>query len=340
MRSFGEIFTFEQYQALQVEKTTPEAYQKLFRETFTPAFSTFFYELAEAGRITKLPTYGREVTTIDRWNLALSKGERYERALADIAFIFHSPLSMSKHEAKNDMQAGYELFIEEMDNGNFPFLMRDSYDFVTGTNFQLKIENWNLMFYTYGERLATGCYEHIPITTLALEPIVTAEVEFESGEILVADWFRIKSFTDIVEPEDRFSINNIEGRRLQALHYASQGFISVVLGNCSPSLWKRGDTYIIGRHEDCDEEMNDGLVHDYITTDLWATTMIDRAKLEEMVGVEVVAEYLKDNDVKTFQVEPGKYKLTFAPDYNKFAEAYKPTVDITGIEPFFVVEKM
>jgi len=81
-------------------------------------------------------------------------------------------------------------------------------------------------------------------------------------------------------------------------------------------------------------------VHCYITTDLWATTMIDRAKLEAMVGVEVVAEYLKDNDVKTFRVEPGKYKLTFAPDYNKFAEAYKPTVDITGIEPFFVVEKM
>ena len=338
MRSFREFLSFETYTALHLREN-PTHYQALFAEHVVPAFSAFFFELVEAGRIVPLDTLKREIRFVQNWNLALSKGKHYEHSLCELAWtLVHYPMSMSALRNEENLEAGYELFIGQMDEGTIHFFSTSCEDAISGDSFQLDLNDWVPSFFTYGGRSYKDT-TRIPATVLEYNPISTVEVEFTTGNMLIADWFRIKQFTEMTDFNNN-SINFSIGRRDQALHYASLGFVGVVVGNSSPGLWQRGDAFIVGCNTDFDEEVTEGMIHDYITTDLWATTIIDRAKLEEMVGVETVAAYLAEEDVKTFQMTPGTYKLTFSGDYAKFSDLYIPTFDITGIDPYFILEKI
>lgn len=339
MRSFREFLSFETYTALRLREN-PTHYQALFAEHVVPAFSAFFFELVEAGRIAPLDTLKREIRFIQNWNLALSKGKYYENSLHSLAWsLVHYPMSMSALRNDKNLEAGYELFIGQMDQGTIHFFSTSCEDAISGDSFQLDLNDWVPSFFTYGGRSLNDT-TRVPATVLEYNPISTVEVEFTTGNMLIADWFRIQKFTEMTRDSDKISINFSQGRSEAALFYASLGFVSVILGNSSPSLWQRGNAFVIGRSADVDEEVTEGLLHGSVTTDLWATTIIDRAKLEEMVGVEAVAAYLDEEDVKTFQLTPGTYKLTFSGDYEKFASLYTPTFDITGIDPFFVLEKI
>jgi hypothetical protein len=337
MKSFSESFSFESYSILTKRGLEPSEYQKLFADLLIPAFGTFFFELVEAGRIVPADTLGREIRLIAYWNRAVTKDEYYEHSIHDIAWkILHHPMFMSGmlfEKEENGLKKGYDLFISQMDAGNIPFTSSDNEDNITGENFQLEIKNWVPMFYQYGKGT-----EHVPATQLApVNPIDTVEVKFESGEVLVADWFRIDEFTS--KTKNDASINNDRGIREAVNHYAALGFVSVFVGNSCPNVWKRGNTVIVGRSADCDVDIENGQEMS-VCTDLWWVTMIDRKQLERMVGVEIAAKYIADHDTDILNLEPGTYTVSYTPKYHNFGDHFKSeSFDMTGIEAFFALEK-
>ena len=230
------------------------------------------------------------------------------------------------------LRKGYDLFISQMDTGNILFTSTDNRDYTSGENFGLEVKNWMPSLFQYkGKFPDTTRY---PATALSPIPaICTVDVTFESGEVLAADWFFNDDFTELSKND--CSINSLQGRIEATEFYARLGFVSVCVGNSSPSLWKQSDKIIVGRENDEDEPNTDLEYCRYVTTDLWWVTMIDRKQLERMIGTEVVAAYLAEKEPMTFQITPGTYTVSYHPEYNNFYQNYESK----GLEVLFAMEK-
>jgi hypothetical protein len=76
----------------------------------------------------------------------------------------------------------------------------------TDTTLACGINNWQLTLYRFDHEknnyFVVDSGSDIPT-------IVTLDVIFPSGKLLIADWFRIKQFSDAVEREDRWDIPSI-----------------------------------------------------------------------------------------------------------------------------------
>ena len=315
MKSFGEFFPEKAYDELNT--LTHPKYGEYFDQTLVPAFAAFFAELMTAGKVSPVSSQGYELQFIDSWNKVI-EGNSENFYIAQIAWkVIHKWIFCT---------TGYDAFIQAVDTGELLWMEYENCG-KSGIPVGFQLHNWVPVLQNL---------KGDPIEPLAPIPVINKlEVNFPTGNLLAADWFRIKEFTDALKDSDRISINYEVGRIKATKFYASHGVVSVFVGNSSPYIWQKDDNIIVGR-DPWDFQEIDGLFVGSICTDLWWATFIDRSRLEEMVGAEKVANMLNDQDIVQFTVQPGIYTLQFSAHPDTFSQNYDGGL-CTGLDNFFVL---
>lgn len=237
----------------------------------------------------------------------------------DISQHFLLPLI----QAVGEGLGGYDKFTQKITAGNFSHRDIDSKGpcFECAQQIMLTIDNW---------KPKLSVFERMPDQTLNYRSLVapkpcldksiqTSEVTFDSGHLLVADWFRIEEFSEMVECReysDDKSLNTAAGRIYQTKRYASEfNFICVSVGNSSPVIYQKDNQFSFG-HTAPEGYQEVG----YVCTDFWGVSVIDKMQLVSLLYKQfgsqsevIVEDYIKEHDVTELHVTPGSYVFEFQP---------------------------
>lgn len=266
------------------------------------AFRDFLRTKIAAGELQPIPfAKGRNHSFADEWN-------RMVGAIPDEVDRGHDTefwrkLSLDRMAVRLAGTTGIECvrrsyvdLIAQVNAGTFEHFFLDSSGQCTRTGIRLQadIVGWKARLGTVDRRPRSqgGTGAVIPLSEDAPGAAVHhLTIPVPSGQLLLADWFRIPEFTSVVEVKrDEFDINLAIGRVAQTRHYAQDhGFASVFVGNSSPSIVSRDGTLAIGNALDPDEGFDRGGSQGYICTDLWWATAIDRQVLEAIVARGLIA---------------------------------------------------
>lgn len=198
-----------------------------------------------------------------------------------------------------------------------------------------------------------------------LPAVISHQIPAPSGEILIADWFRLDDnlFTKIVKagaPET--SINFGYGRAELTAFYAKEfGFMSVEVGNSSPGILACDDYLVLGYlDEDALEDEDDdnsprllkGKFKGRVCTDLWWVTAVDREVLINIIATKLgaaqarvtvdnyVAKAMDSGDMNIVRVPPGVlhfHSTAQRDDLADFECAGPIKVDFDAVEPYLVI---
>jgi hypothetical protein len=229
----------------------------------------------------------------------------------------------NKEESK--IKESYENFIKLINDGTFlgGELNADDSCVMCGQRIAVVMKDWVVKLATLkgGLKVLEPCLE---------EKERELKVNFTSGELLVADWIRIKEFSDKVEYNKDYQdvgLGSALGQKKSTEHAGKFGFITVHVGNSSPQIYQNGDNLLFGYSE---IDMNDYKKVGNVCTDLWNATVIDKERLIEIIAekigeeeaIDKVERYLKKNEVNIIRVTPGEYTLRY-----KYGNSLKKEID-------------
>lgn len=226
---------------------------------------------------------------------------------------------------KKTTEEHYTKITDSINAGNLLyFFLPEAYDFESGETFRLLFKNWQpcLLKYVPGEDWKSG--QHIIAPEEPIQKLMEKQIEFKTGNLLIADWFKIASFNKAVDGNEsgfsKIDINCEKGRIEQSLHYLENfNFISNT-SYAGATIYKKGDKYLF-LNEIEDLNLPEGYKNKgYVSQEFRALCIIEKEQLESIVGKEVVEEYLKENDsVISLKVNPGIYSFTLSsrPHYLK-----------------------
>lgn len=175
----------------------------------------------------------------------------------------------------------------------------------------------------------------VPHSCLTKKPI-ELDIIFPTGQLLISDCFHIDVLNNAMKymGKDAYSdekgINTSKGRIFNTTYCLDKcNVISVVMGNSNPSIFKNENKLLIGSINNENENIDTKDFEEVgkVNTDLWATTIIDRQDLFDLLYPEMgnnsnefIEKYINDplNDVSKVNVNPGKYKLRFHGNYYDF----------------------
>ncbi len=248
----------------------------------------------------------------------------------DLSYVFSTYIGMEISQVINNLdklEENYEKLIEKINGGNFAHyeLNGTCPCFGCGENIKLIIKNWKVIpgSFKLNEQKK---YEFKPLENCVEDKLYEVKVEFKTGKLFMADWFRIEEFTKAVQYDG--SINSIKGQIKSTEHAAKLGFITVHVGNSSPTIYQKGEEFLFGyQKENMNHEYHE---KGYICTDLWNVTIIDKLTLIEIIAQkvgeekaqELVKNYIKENGLKPINVSPGTYIIEYNPkrNINKYAK--------------------
>lgn len=223
----------------------------------------------------------------------------------------------NKELTSQEIEDRYNSFTQKITEGNFkPFELPKLFDFDSGINFSLTFREWEpvLLTYTHGKTIyEKGSFAIAPEMPIA--KVVDRQIEFKTGNLIIADWFKIEKFTEIVDKDTNFQINSAKGRMDQSEYYLNRfNFIHTSAYESSDVLQK-GDTIILNRYDEHYTEpaqfQNKGSVDQVLR----ALSIIEKEHLIALVGSEsLVDSYLKEyeNCIVELKVKPGTYAFTIS----------------------------
>jgi hypothetical protein len=388
---FGDFFSkaqFDEFFALDrlgEDSNSPgwgkwaEEWRAKLSKDFDPYLAKYLIAMRDAGVLKPIEgCRGRSGNFMDAWNVAVANAgpaDKIEHAWATVAHrfahrfmfdaLYHAAEDWEKDKslAQDACSFAYRRLTDNVTAGDVKWSkwMTEEYDFISGDRLYLNMGGWGDL------RLGTltkGVFENMKDADL--ERIATAEVEFRTGEMLIADWFSIPAFTAAVKKSDEFDINSEKGCRQCTAWYAEKfGFVSVCVGNTSPDIMLDDGMLVAGWFDEEASSKDRPKTLGSVTTDLWWVTMIDRSRLVEIIaksteperddeterekvviGPEraetMVADYLAGEygrDVKTVKLPTGIKHLYFSGHHETFAEEFAADgVELaTGVEPMFVL---
>lgn len=357
--NFKNFYTFEKYQKLvdlEKEEKSKEKpnYDSIFkeRENFEDAIISYLKERSKLGLLKEPENLGNHYSNLlVAWsNLVNGKLTHFDEDKIKNTFerlIEPSVMSIIYSKEEVNINDKYEELIKKINDGNFlpTDLQSDSECFDCAQRIKLCAKDWNFKIATL-KLNENKKYEYKLIDDCIEEKLYEVKVNFSTGELLIADWFRIKEFTEQVEYNKDYkdvSINASLGQIKSTQHAANLGFVTVHVGNSCPTIFEKDGNFVFGR------EKEEGDVISYtdkgtVCTDLWNVTIIDKQKLIEIVALklgeekamEIVEEYIAENDMHKFSVTPGEYTIGFYPrsNINKFDKEIP-----TEIETLFSMKK-
>lgn len=331
------------------EKGWYDTYEKLKTTHLYPAFSSFLLALKERGHLKPIPNSdGHFSHLLDTWNNFVLGTEDVgweDIHICEMADKFTSvPLYRFATNPMLSFVDKYEEFAKTINSGTLDKMWVDRETcFNCGKTYQVEMNNWNIEFFTYTKEEG-----RVPMLPVPNECISELEIELSTGNLMIADWFRIEGFNEAVEPkEDITSINYSIGVLQTTRFYAeTNNMIHVLSGNSSPSIAAKDDVLIVGQvTEDNHEDHN--CVVGSVCTDLWWTTVIEEEKLVDLLtpsmgseeAKKAVADYTcgwtKPTRVK---VKPGKYFLYYTSHPGVFSElVVRENLPIKGFDDVHLV---
>lgn len=366
MKPFSDFYSFDQFSLLMkgFEETRSEAksFDLFFEQKKVVAKSiiSFLKEKSKNGELYSIDNGStHEASFLTSWS-NLIKGEMkegWDEPLLERAFsgipMFRLQLLKNKNPTA-DTQILYQEFTSLIDRGNLDVYEInvdcsckncDKKVFASGSDWKLSLQEFDMN--THEHRIMKACVARVE---------QEVEIEFKTGELLIADWFRIDEFSKKVKYNADYSdasINSSLGCIKSTQHAAKHGFVTVHVGNSCPQIYQQGDSFVFGHAHDSDD---DGFEEDgvsipgyenkgYVCTDLWNVTVIDKARLVEIIaetkGEEaqnIVEDYIAKNEVTTAKVEPGIYKVTFNPFVESF-ECQTGGDQPVKMDTFLTIEK-
>jgi hypothetical protein len=375
--NFGDYFTFENFKEFEAnnkkienEPNFPKRYAELYDRLFGSAILKFIKDYDKEYGFPSIENGEGHITHIQAALEKFLKGEEligYEER--EIPMLFYKAVSMNMGNFKreevteNYLQNKYTAFVDQFNKGDF-----DGYELAEDCckcydcdqRLEMTIKNWKP---TFNIREFT---EGFKSRLIAPEPcidknILEVPIVFEKGELLISDWFRIPEFTETFNND--FSINSIKGRIESTQHHLEVGnVLHVVLGNCSPRIYKKGNTLVFGREdEDIDAPRNGFVEKGSVCTDLWATTIVEKTQLINIVAEKLfkdnnnqgnkddymvdanqkVEDYLSKNkfNITKISVKPGQYTLKFHGNYNQFSKKLENEEIPENMRTFFMLEQ-
>ncbi len=337
-----------------------ENYRKQVKGIVWPAVQRHLEGLRAAGKLAPIPnSKGRSSNFMDAWNaMVTGEGRRY----SEPQYMWHAILQTVSHGLVFDAldairesaklmgsrteaeKIACERLIAAIEKGDAPKYMSGEHECtVTGDRLSLVIKDWRPSFSHYRDG------KLVPIEEVPEPRIVELEVELKSGNLLIADWFRIDAFTNAVKLEKERSINSVQGcQEFTERSLAEHGFVTVFVGNSSPRIISKNDALVLGYYDEDGDEDLAGKELGSVCTDLWWATIIEREHLVSIVarthGEEeaerLVAAYLVEHAhvVNEVKVSPGKHMLYFAGDPEIIEERFAAKDFPMGpIEPYFVL---
>lgn len=341
MPKFTDFFSLEQYQSiidvhLSERKKEKIDYQVIFKEEESFSSSMFNYLTSKVeNHELSMPKNSETHTSsfLKNWQNFLdgkikdTESKFIYRIFKDILRIQTSSIIYGKDN--KTVADSYNELTNYVDNGNFEYfdLKIESECSCCGRKMEMQSKNWNLELI----EVDYSNYKEVNYTSFPAcveDKLHQVKVEFKTGEILIADWFRIEEFTDKVKYNDDYtdiSINFDAGQIKSTQHAANLGFVTIHVGNSCPTIFQNGNNFLFGHmdydKEECELSLNNYQEHGSVCTDLWNVTIIDKSRLIEIVAeslgeekaIQTVNDYLKENDVDTFTIQPGQYLIEFNP---------------------------
>ena len=321
--------------------------------TFDAAVLEYVKQKGRLGQLVPVPySLNRGHSWANTWN-ELVAGEtveewRLEQLTSGFGVHFLSSFVGSPSSESTSLELGYQALIETMKHGNFQEMPESSKDCqLSGQHYAVGMNNWTPYLFHW-ERSATGKRMAVPLLgNLEMPPLQTVEIEAPSGQLLIADWFRITEFTEQVKADEsnKTSLNLMVGRFQETQRYAKKyGFLSVSVGNTCPKIIQRGDAILIATlDEDCGASDTD--VKGSVCTDLWWATLIDKDVLCQVIATKtgsekaqkIVADYLKnESNWASVTVPPGS--LLHAYFYDDGLNSFQTeSVNKKGLQTIYTV---
>lgn len=193
----------------------------------------------------------------------------------------------------------------------------------------------------------------VPLKPAEPEVLQETRVTLKTGNFLVADWFRIEAFTELMQ-EKHFSINSDKGKNDHTRYLAETFGVLNFTNYFSPSIFQKGDTVVGGYFNEDEEKPPAGYTRTGdVCTDLWAATFVEYETLVELVsrkhpedGKAIVDDYIKKHSgalgIHQITVQPGEYFLYYYGDndnFSKMAKAAKLKLDTGKLSPRFVFSR-
>lgn len=335
------------------ERANPD-YGKIIKagQVFTHAVINYLKNRSKLGLL-ELPENtechkGRIVTA---WKNLLSE-ELTEYDVEQIESLFkniiHYDATMysNEHVTEND----YARFIKFVNAGNFSvcdLVISDSECTRCGQRMRLMSEHWKFVF--------SSLYVNNDLRAIKTElkpcindALFSVDVNFPSGELIIADWIYIKEFTDRVKYSDyEISINFALGRKQSTEHAAKLGFVTVHVGNSNPNVFKSGDELIFGHDID---DLTIGGFDGFddigrVCSNVWNVTVIDKMRLIDIISQETgkeralqLVQELDHGEIE-IKVAPGNYRISYSPLMNsigKFDNSLPKKIDVlVSMKPVF-----
>ena len=220
-----------------------------------------------------------------------------------------------------------------MEAGRFEFFdvsLTQGLDFCsrTGAKLAFEFEGW---VPTLGIQQAPS-YDFVPVTPGLLprtEGLHEMDVDFPSGQLLVADWFRIDEFTQATEEwegvEGFVSLNSEAGQLWRTHRLAEMGIVCVGT-HFSPALLQEGG--VLQAVVLSEEGENLRRPVGSVSTRLWAVTVVDRQTLQEILEKRLspeeasaaIEKMMVTEDITKISVKPGRHHLYFGSTPKHFAD--------------------
>lgn len=362
MINFGEYYSLEQYKKMysirnnkdnSVENSLKSINRNKYQDEFDISLVNFLKEKNKNNELLHIDcSDGHETRFQSYWNKFLKEDfDSYINfeicsILSGYNFLLYHNIE-KKEENETFYIEKYNELIKKYSNGNFSYQEISSHINCTceicDQRMNLLFNNWKPSF-----KVLKNTNDVVELTnpdSCLNNNNIELPFTFKTNELLIADWFRIKEFTNSVEYQG--SINSGLGVINSVKNSLSHGFISVVLSNCSPNVYQSENMLIFGENDDSELNIKGFNKVGNVCTDLWAATIIEKERLIEIVvsqvgikGVDIVEKYLKDNDVLRLNINPGEYILEFNFNYENFADNILKKEEYPNkIEPYFSIKK-
>lgn len=326
MTRFADLLPFETFEA-----AATHAGSEPDEKALMDAFMRFLCAKQQEGALAPIDL-DIDAPFIEDWD-ALTAGRATDRQIACLReamqFQVMSQVSICKILAKPDLHAAWENFVTAIEAGNLDRLTDMETCRVSGARVLGKLKDWKV------ELIEVVAGQGLQPAKPATRPgVLHGTIDFPTGDVLVADWFRFadNEFSEAVKARlpEHLPLGSQYGRIACAKAHMSLGMVHVWTGDVGSHIFRQDDILSFGTRVPDAGPLKEADEFDGTIGDVWWTTVIDVQRMIEILttperpqteATALVDAYLADRPwgVARLSLCPGIYHVYYAADPEAFA---------------------